>query len=98
MTKEHVVELVKWKSNSGVSDADMVAAMNGILPDVKMLPGFGRMDLYKDKDDNWVAVYVWDSEEEAHASNDLMAEKPSFARLITLADVSSISIEILHLP
>ena len=98
MTKSHVSELVKWKSNAGVSDADMVAAIDGILPDLETLPGFGSQTLYKDKDGAWVALYVWDTQAQGVASNDLMAGKASFGVMMALVDVSSLSIEFFNQP
>ncbi|MEE9313175.1 MAG: hypothetical protein V3V02_00870 [Rhizobiaceae bacterium] len=94
--KMQVMELVKWRSQKNVSDADMVKAVHGILHDLETLPGFGSQVLYKDADGVWVDVYLWDSEGEAIASNDLMADKPSFQQLMSLIDLSSVTIEFLY--
>lgn len=92
----HVMELVKWAAVSGVQDADMIEAVEGMLPDLKTLPGFRGQTLYKDAQGKWVDLYFWDSEREAHASNDLMAGRPSFGRLMALIDPASVTIEIFH--
>jgi len=91
-----VMELVKWESQANVADADMIAAVNGILPDLKALPGFGSQVLYKDSAGVWVDVYLWDTQEQAIASNDLMADKPSFQKLMSLINLESVTIEFLY--
>lgn len=98
MTQKYVVELVKWTALDGVADAKMIDAVNRLLPDLKTLPGFVKQDLYKDDDGQWVDLYIWDNREDALASNDLMAPKPSFAGLMSLIDPASITIEFLNLP
>jgi len=98
MTKPHVAELVKWQANANVSDAQMVEAVDGLLPDLQQLPGFINQTLYKDKDGIWVDLYFWETEEQAIASNGLMANKASFANLMSLLDLKSVSIEFLYLP
>ena len=98
MTQKHVVELVKWTALDGVTDANMIDAVDRLLPDLKTLPGFVKQDLYKDDGGQWVDLYIWDNREDALASNDLMAPKPSFAGLMSLIDPTSVTIEFLNLP
>ncbi len=98
MPNPHVLELVKWQSAPDVSDQAMIDAVDGILPDLQKLPGFISQVLYKDKDGQWVDLYLWQTEEQAIASNDLMADKASFATLISLIKLDSVSIEFLYLP
>lgn len=98
MTQKHVVELVKWTALDGVTDANMIAAVNRLLPDLETLPGFVKQELYKDDDGQWVDLYVWNNREDALASNDLMASKPSFSGLMSLIDTTSVTIEFLSLP
>lgn len=98
MPPKHVVELVKWSALDDVTDAHMIDAVNQLLPDLKTLPGFVKQDLYKDDNGQWVDLYIWDNKEDALASNDLMALKPSFVTLMSLIDSSSVSIEFLTLP
>jgi len=93
-----VLELVKWHAQDGVSDPDMAKAVDGILPDLKTLPGFISQTLYKDNTGVWVDVYLWETEAQAVASNDLMADKPSFIKLISLVKPETITIEFLYEP
>jgi len=94
--KPVVLEILTWKAKSpDVSDDEMIAAVAGLVPDLKMLKGFQSQSLYKDSDGTWVDVYYWDSEEDAHASNDAMADKVSLARLIVLIAPGSITIEVM---
>lgn len=98
MQKNHIVELVKWNGKPGVSDAAMIAAVDGILPDLQTLPGFISQELYKDDDGTWVDLYHWQTREQAVASNDLMAPRASFQSLMALVDPASLAIEFLSLP
>lgn len=98
MVSKHIIELVKWTALGDVRDAQMVDAVNQLLPDLKTLPGFVKQELYKDDNGQWVDLYIWDTKENALASNDLMAPKPSFAALMSLIEPSSVAIEFLTLP
>ena len=97
MEKSHIVELVKWRSKPGVSDEQMIFAVDDILPDLETLPGFISQKLYKDDDGPWVDLYHWDTREQAIASNDLMAPRASFGALMDLIEPESVSIEFLTL-
>ena len=98
MSNSPIAELVAWRSMENVEDREMIAAVEAILPDLKTLPGFISQTLYKDDQGRWVDLYYWDSREEAIASNDLMAPKESFARLMALIEPDSVTIELLELP
>ena len=88
-----VIETVYWKSITGVTDEDMVAAVRNKLFDVRKVKGFQHQALYKNSNNEWVGVYYWDTLEDAHNSNTIMAEKDSFKKLISLIDEQSIRIE-----
>lgn len=98
MKRAHVVELVKWKSKPEVSNDEMISAVDGILPDLKTLPGFISQTLYIDDEGYWVDLYYWETRDQGVASNDLMAPRPSFHALMELIEPSSVSIEFLTLP
>jgi len=98
MKCKHVVELVRWKAKSAVSDGKMISAVDGILPDLEILPGFISQKLLKDDEGYWVDLYHWETREQGVASNDLMALRPSFQALMELIDPTSVSIEFLSLP
>jgi len=91
-----VYEIVKWKSKPNISDQSMINAVNIMLTDLKSLKGFLHQSLYKNSNDEWVDIYYWETEEDAHASNSSMADKPSFKALIELIEADSVSIEVLH--
>ncbi len=93
MTKTHVMELVKWQALPKISNQAMVAAVDGLLPDLQMLPGFINQTLYRDKDGIWVSLYFWETEKNGVASNELMAPKASFIKLLALIEPTSIEIE-----
>lgn len=98
MTNKHCAELVKWRSKPGASDAAMIAAVDGLLPDLQKLPGFISQTLYQGKDGLWVDLYFWETEEQATASLGLMEGKASFAKLMALIDPDSVTIDNLHRP
>jgi heme-degrading monooxygenase HmoA len=91
-----VSEIVKWKSKPGVSDEAMIAAVNAMMADLESLNGFLHQSLYKNSDNEWIDIYYWKTEHDAHASNTEMADKESFKNLIVLIEPDSISIEVMH--
>jgi len=92
---KNVFEILKWKSKLEITDTAMIEAVNNMVEDLKMLKGFLNQTLYKDSKGFWVDVYYWKSEQDAHASNEIMANKESFINLIEIIEPGSISIEIL---
>lgn len=98
MERNHIVELVKWKAKPAVSNEEMVSTVDGILSDLKTLPGFISQTLYIDDEGYWVDLYQWETREQGVASNDLMAPRRSFQALMELIDPTSVSIEFLSLP
>ena len=91
----YVTEILTWQAKPEVSDQDMINAVEGILPDLKILPGFIFQNLSKDSQGRWVEVYFWQTAEAAHNSNGLMADKASMANLMGLIEVESISMEVM---
>ena len=87
--------MVTWKSKAGVEDKAMISAVDGKLPDVKNVKGFIHQALYKNTNNEWVGVYYWESEADAHNSNKEMAAKESFKKLISLIDEKSIRIDVM---
>ncbi|WP_343561181.1 hypothetical protein [Kiloniella sp. b19] len=96
MTNQQIVELVKWRGREGVSGQDMREAVDAILPDLESLPGFVSQTLYRDDEGLWVDLYVWTNREDAIASNDRMAPKESFIRLMELIEPGTVSIGFLN--
>ena len=91
-----VYEIVKWESKPDVSDKAMIDAVNAMVVDLKSLKGFLHQSLYKNSNEEWVDIYYWETEEDAHASNTSMADKASFKTLIDLIEPNTVSIEVLH--
>lgn len=91
-----VYEIVKWKSKSDISDQTMIDVVNAMVVDLKILKGFLHQSLYKNSSEEWVDIYYWETEEDAHASNTSMADKASFKSLIKLIEPNSVSIEVMH--
>ena len=91
----YVYEIVTWESNESVSDADMIEAVNQMVKDLSLLNGFLNQTLYKNNDNQWVDIYYWETETDAINSNEAMANKESFNKLIQLIKPNSVSIEIM---
>lgn len=91
-----VLEILKWKSKNDATDQEMIDAVNNMVPDLKKLDGFINQTLYKDENNTWVDIYYWDTKENAHLSNERMAEKNSLKTLLNLIDLDTITIEILE--
>lgn len=95
-SKSPVFEIVKWKPKETVSDERMIEAVNDMTEDLKSLKGFLQQTLYKSSNGEWVDIYYWETEKDAHASNASMADKESFKELITLIKPESVTIEIMQ--
>ncbi|NOZ54363.1 MAG: hypothetical protein GXP08_14735 [Gammaproteobacteria bacterium] len=91
-----VFEIVKWKSKPGVTDDEMITAINAMAADLKNLSGFLHQTLYKSLDGEWLDIYYWANEKNAHDSNHSMANKESFKNLIELIAPDTVSIEVIH--
>jgi L-lactate utilization protein LutB len=92
----YVTEILSWNAKAGVSDQQMITAMQTMLPDLKNLPGFLFQNLSKDAKDRWVAVYFWQTAEDAHNSNVLIANKKSMTALMQLLHAETIEMEVME--
>jgi len=50
--------------------------------------------LYKDNNDFWIDVYYWDTAENAHLSNERMADKASLKKLLEIIELNTVTIEV----
>ena len=92
----NIFEILTWKSKVGVSDEKMIDAVNFMVIDLKELKGFLNQTLYKDDDGTWVDIYYWETEKDAHDSNESMADKDSFKNLISMIEPDSVSIKVMN--
>lgn len=92
----YVTEILSWQAQAGVSDQQMIAAMQSMLPDLKTLPGFLFQNLSKNAKGRWVAVYYWQTVADAHHSNTLMANKKSMTDLMQLLHAETIEMEVME--
>ncbi|MPY23004.1 hypothetical protein [Shewanella sp. YLB-07] len=93
-TFDYVVETVTWHAQAGVTEQQMILAVQMMLADLKVLPGFIHELLTLAPDGSWMQLYYWQTAADAHNSNQLMADKASFNDLIALLNPQSIKIEI----
>lgn len=91
-----VLEILKWKSKENVSDDNMIKAVADMTDDLRSLKGFLHQTLYKSSNGEWIDIYYWVTEEDAHASSAGMADKKSFKNLIDFIEPESITIEVIH--
>ena len=89
-----VFEILTWKSKSGVSDEEMVKAVDGMVEDLRNLNGFLNQTLYKEKDGTWIDVYYWQTEKDAHDSNGAMADKESFKKLMSIIEPDTVTLKV----
>ncbi|TPN85184.1 hypothetical protein [Aquimarina algicola] len=92
----NILEIVKWKAKPNVSDSQMIEMVDAMVPDLKNIEGFIDQVLYKDKDEYWIDVYYWDSVQNAHLSNERMADKASLKKLLELIQLETITIDVLE--
>lgn len=92
----YVTEILSWQAKANVTDEQMVAAVDAMLPDLKLLPGFLFQSLSKDSQGRWIEVYFWQTAKDAHNSNELMAKKESLADLMQLLHGETISMEVMQ--
>ncbi|MCF6325492.1 MAG: hypothetical protein L3J89_14435 [Gammaproteobacteria bacterium] len=91
-----VIEIVSWKTKPGVADKEIEAALVAMVPDLNALPGFLYQSAGKGSQGRWVDVYYWDSVKDAHASNELIADKASLATLLALVELDTICMEVIE--
>ena len=94
--KSSVFEVLTWKSKSGVSDEEMIQAVDGMVKDLRELTGFLNQTLYKEEDGTWIDVYYWETEKDAHDSNGAMANKESLKKLMSIIEADTVTIKVLN--
>ena len=90
----NVFEILTWKSKSGVSDEEMIKTVDSMVGDLKNLNGFLNQTLYKDSDGTWIDIYYWRTEKDAHDSNEGMADKESFKKLMSIIEPDTVTIKV----
>ena len=91
----YVTELLSWQAKDKVTDQAMVLAVEAMLDDLRSLPGFLFQNLSKDSQGNWFEVYFWRTAEDAHQSNERMANKASLQQLMQLIKPESLKMEVM---
>lgn len=90
-----ILEILTWKSKAGVSDEEMIKTVDSITSDLKNLNGFLNQTLYKDSDGTWIDIYYWNTEKDAHDSNEEMAGKESFKKIMSIIKPNTVTIKVL---
>ena len=89
-----VFEILTWKSKSGVTDEEMIKAVDSMVVDLKGLNGFLNQTLYKDSDGTWIDIYYWSTEKDAHDSNEGMEDKASFKNLMSIIEPETVTMKV----
>jgi hypothetical protein len=90
----NVLEILTWKSKPGVSDKEMIQAVDSMVIDLKKLKGFLNQTLYKEEDGTWIDIYYWHTEKDAHASNESMADKDSLQKLMSIIEPNTVTMKV----
>ncbi|MGH1427783.1 MAG: hypothetical protein ACRBEE_07575 [Arenicella sp.] len=93
--KTPIFEILTWRSKPNVSDITMANVMNEFGQTVEKLPGFLHQALYKNAPQEWLCIYYWQTEQNAHDSNDAVANEPSFHALMSLIEEGSVTMNVL---
>lgn len=88
-------EILTWRSAANVTDQAMIQAMQAFSEDVQQLPGFLQQSLYKNAANDWVCIYYWQTEQQAHESNAAVADKNRFLQLMALIEPDSVTMEVM---
>lgn len=88
-------EILTWRSAEKATDQEMIEAMQVFSEDVQQLPGFLQQSLYKNAANEWVCIYYWQTEQQAHDSNAAVADKASFSALMALIEADSVTMEVM---
>lgn len=91
-----ILEIVTWQAKPTITDQQMIDSVNAMVPDLKNIDGFINQVLYKDAHNKWIDVYYWDTVENAHLSNERMADKASLKNLLELIELETVTIDILN--
>jgi len=89
-----IFEMLIWQSAVHVNDSEMIRAMARFSEVVETLPGFLYQSLYKNAASQWVCIYFWSTEKEAHESNELVANTVEFGESMALIEKDSITMEV----
>lgn len=92
----YVTEVLSWQAKPEIDDQQMIDAVNNLLLDLKTLPGFLFQNLSKDSQGRWVEVYFWKTSDDAHNSNEMMADKASMQNLMQLILPQSIEMAVME--
>ena len=90
----NVLELVLFKTNPGVTDAQVLAAADALQRDVEGLPGYVARRLQQADDGTWVDTVHWTTLDAALAAFKIIETKPSAQAFMEIVDPESI--QMLH--
>ena len=95
MTQPPVLEVVLFKLKPGADEAAFLAACEAVMPDLRVMRGFIRRELFKDSDGRWMDTVHWQSLDDAHRAAEAFLNLPCAQTLIALIDEPSMTM--LHL-
>ena len=91
MITKHVYEIVVFKAKAGVTDEQVISALEKIQPFLEDYKGYISRELIKTEGDQWVDQVKWETLDDAHtAANDILSE-PEAALIMDVIDPESIN-------
>ena len=90
-SSRHVAEVVHFKLNEGATDADCMALLRHIGDWAQAHPGFISRQVSHGDDGSWVDVTVWNTTENAKASQEAFMQQDFAGAMIGMIDKDSFS-------
>src|SRR5690606_5933368 len=84
------IEMVQFKLNPGVSEADFLAADKAINDWVSQQPGLRYRSLSRQDDGTWIDLVYWDSMATAKAAGDAFMRDQGQSSFLAMIDQSSV--------
>jgi hypothetical protein len=90
------VEIVFFKSKSGVSDAEVIAGAHKIQELAAKMGSPFKLELLKTTEGEWVEIVHWQSQTEAQRVEQAVMQMPEAMAAMSVMDESSLRMMFLH--
>ena len=86
------IEVVMFRAQPGVSDAQILEAADVLQRDVEEFGGYISRRLLKSEDGQWLDIVDWTSLDEARQAGEAIMQRPSAQRFDALVDAESVKV------
>jgi heme-degrading monooxygenase HmoA len=90
MNQPNILEVVLFKTVKGTDEGAFLEAADAMMPELRLLRGFTRRELLRDKDGQWMDVVSWKSLQEAEEAMKKVMSHPACLKFFKMIDESSI--------